>query len=456
MKIIYLIRGAIAKAIKFVNLPLILCIKFAAYFWLFHYVTGMDGFLPGLKINSLPIQIVLAVLSTILPNRCGVFLAILLGLANIWKVTMLGTAVSAILFLLVYITTSRLFPDHVYMLILVPLALHYKLYLMLPVVAGMYIGVIAIIPMILGVVFSILLGLLPEFMKLQMPEKVDAIPQMLANVFKYVFNQVLHNDTLIFLMILFTVVVVLIYLLRKIDVNYGNYIALLAGIVVGVVCISMGRMTFDITESSQAVIKNAVGTFLILAFCEFMRTALNYEAIQRLAFEDDEYEYHVTVIPKVGIPDDKKRAEDEDEIEDEEDEPIPEPEMSVDRHRSHRRQRPVREIPEAPAPAPKAPVEEPTQRVEPVAEPTQRIEPVQEPEQPEIVELWAEPEPEAPAVEEPAEPAFVPEPSVFAPEQPEPQPEPQREYVPEPQIEKKQEPAPTKQDDSIDSFFEED
>ena len=417
MKIIYLIRGAIAKAIKFINLPLILGIKFAAYFWLFHYVAGMDGFLPGLKINSLMIQIVLAVISTILPNRCGVLLAIILALANIWKITMLGTAVTAAVFLFIYITTSRLFPDQVYMLILVPLALHYKLYLMLPVVAGMYIGVISIIPMILGVVFSIALGLLPEFMKLQMPEKIDAVPQMLANVFKYVFNQILHNDTLVFLMILFTVIVVLIYLLRKIDINFGNYIALLAGCAVGVVCISMARVTFNIQEPSEMVLKYAIGTFLILAFCEFMRTALNYEAIQRLAFEDDEYQYHVTVIPKVGIPD-FKRKKDEDEDLDEDDEAVKDGEAFVDK--------PADEL--WPADEALPPASEPVARPvneRPVIDQTRRIDAVQDQaEQP--VELYPEaPQPEAPAREDPT--------PIQQPVQPQPQ----------------------KNDEAIDSFFEE-
>ena len=424
MKIIYLIRGAIAKAIKFINLPLILAIKFAAYFWLFHYVARMDGFLPGLKINSLPIQIVLAIISTILPNRCGVLLAIILALANIWKITMLGTAVTAAVFLFIYITTSRLFPDQVYMLILVPLALHYKLYLMLPVVAGMYIGVIAIIPMILGVVFSIALGLLPEFMKLQMPEKIDAVPQMLANVFKYVFNQILHNDTLVFLMILFTVIVVLIYLLRKIDINFGNYIALLAGCVVGVVCISMARVTFDIQEPSEMVLKYAIGTFLILAFCEFMRTALNYEAIQRLAFEDDEYQYHVTVIPKVGIPDFKRKKDDDEEYEDEPEEDE-DGEAFVDEPAE----------PRWPADEPLPPAPEPAERPaaeRPASEPTQRIEAVQDlQEQP--VELYPEqPQPEVPAQSDQA----LVQPSL-----------PQQDI---PQLPQKQ-----KKDDSIESFFEE-
>ncbi len=422
MKIIYLIRGIIAKTIKFVNLPLLLFIKFVAYFWLFHYVVGIDGFLPGLKINSFMVQVALAVISTILPNRCGVLLAILLGLANIWKITMLGTAVTGVLFLVVYITTSRLFPDQVYMLILVPLALHYKLYLMLPVVAGMYIGVISIIPMILGVVFSILLGLLPEFMKLQMPAKVDEVPQMLANVFKYVFNQVLHNDTLIFLMILFTVIVVLIYLLRKIDVNYANYIAILAGCAVGVVCISMARMTFAIPDSSQTVLKYAIGTFLILAFCEFFRTALNYEAIQRLAFEDDEYQYHVTVIPKVGIPDFDKPKKEEPEPEPVEEDDDDTPELTVDTKHGPRRREPL-DIPPAPVPnrpAERKPVEEHTRRIEAVQEPPKAPEkvPMLQESQEQVEELW----PDAPQQEAAEEIPFQLEPQPEIPEAPIPEP----------------------------------
>ncbi len=321
MNIILRVRGFISRFIKRFNLPIITLLKFGAYFLLFHYVAGIDGFAEGLRINSLPVQVILAVLSTLLPNRCGVFLAIVLMLANMWQLTVVGTGVAAVLFLFVYIMTSRMFPDQVYLLALVPLCLHYKLYIVLPVVAGMYIGVIALIPMIFGVIMAILLGLLPDFMTLTMPEKIDAVPQMLSNIFKYTFNQVLHNDMLIFLMILFTVVVVLIYLLRKIEINFGNYIALLAGVALGVICLLMGKISFDIPDTGSSILGHAVITFLILAFFEFMRTALNYEYAQYLSFEDDEYEYHVRVIPKIDLAGRKKKQPEES---------LPEPETPQD------------------------------------------------------------------------------------------------------------------------------
>ena len=168
---------------------------------------------------------------------------------------------------------------------------------------------------------AILLGLLPDFMTLTMPEKIDAVPQMLSNIFKYTFNQVLHNDMLIFLMILFTVVVVLIYLLRKIEINFGNYIALLAGVALGVICLLMGKISFDIPDTGSSILGHAVITFLILAFFEFMRTALNYEYAQYLSFEDDEYEYHVRVIPKIDLAGRKKKQPEE---------ALPEPETPQD------------------------------------------------------------------------------------------------------------------------------
>ena len=312
MNIIFRIRGFICRFIKRINLPLLAVLKFGAYFMLFHYVAGLEGFQAGLKINSLMVQIILAVIATILPNRHGIFLAIVMLLGNIWQITQIGTAVAGILFLFVYIMTARLFPDQVYMLALVPLCLHYKLYLVLPAFAGMYIGVIAIVPMIAGVIVSILMGLLPEFMALVMPEKIDAIPQMLSNVFKYAFDQVIHNETLLFLMILFTVVITLIYLLQKIEVNYGSYFAITAGLVLGVLTIIMARSSFEIAEPNSEIIKQAVVAWVIMLFLEFMHKALDYEATERLSFEDDEYEYHVTLIPKIyGGKKKKKKPADE-------------------------------------------------------------------------------------------------------------------------------------------------
>lgn len=431
MNIIFLVRGAIGRFLKRFNLPFGAIIKFIGYFLLFHYVAGMEGFAAGARINSLPVQLILALLSMILPSRCGILLAIVLMLANIWKVTMLGTAVAGILFLFVYIMTSRLFPDQVYMLALVPLCLHYKLYLLLPVAAGMYVGVIALIPMIMGIIVHILLGLVPEFMTLQMPEKIDAIPKVVTNVFKYVFSQILNNDTLIFLMILFTVIVVLIFLLRKIEINYGAYIALLAGVVLGVICMIMGKVTFDIADSTQSIIGHAAITLVILALIEFMRTALDYEAMQRLSFEDDEYEYHVTLIPKIDLTKDTREAKRRERAEriarEEEEERLEEERIAAEKEARRKAKAERRALKKQAAETPELPA--PQESAKPAERQTQRVPETRKPSEP------------GPAVEQPTQ--RVPDASETIKEQPKKEPA------------KPEKKTQSKTDTAFNSFFEE-
>lgn len=308
METIYLIRGSIGKFIKSFDMVIKAILKIGAYYLLFHYVSNIEGFAGQGLVNSLPAHLVLAVVSMLLPNRCGILLAILLGLYNISQVTVLGAGIAAVFFLVLYIMTSRLFPDHVYMLAIVPLVLHFKMYLLLPLIAGMYMGVVALIPMILGAVMAILMTLIPEFMNLQMPAGVDQLPQILSDIFKYGFNQILHNEELIFVAIIFTGVVVLVHLLHKMEINYGAYIAIIAGTVLGLVCMFMGKMTFGITDSYMGIIGRALLSFVIVVIAEFMHAALDYQSTQKLSFEDDEYQYYVTVIPKISVSKPKREV----------------------------------------------------------------------------------------------------------------------------------------------------
>lgn len=308
METIYLIRGSIGKFIKSFDLVLTAILKILAYYMLFRYVSNIEGITGSGMLSSLPVHLILAIVSMMLPNRCGILLAILLGLYNMSQVTMLGAGIAAVFFLTLYIAASRLFPDHVYMLALVPLVLHFKMYLLLPLIAGMYLGVVALIPMILGAIMNVILKLIPEFLALQMPKNVDELPAILSDIFKYGFNQILHNEEIVFIAIICTGVIILVHLLRKMEINYGAYIALVAGTVLGFVCLFMGKLTFGITDSYLSIIGKGVLAMLIVALIEFMHAALDYQSTQKLSFEDEEYQYYVTVIPKISVSKPKREV----------------------------------------------------------------------------------------------------------------------------------------------------
>lgn len=418
METIYLIRASIGKFIKRFDLIIRAALKFAAYFLLFHYVSGIEGFQGTGLLNSMPVHAVLAVVSLLLPNRCGILLAIALGLANIFQITVLGAVVAAVFFLVVYLMTARLFPDHVYMLALVPLCLHFKLYLLFPLIAGMYLGLISLIPMLCGAIMSVMMTLIPEFLKLKMSSNLDEMPQILSDVFKYGFNQVIHNEELIFIVIIFTGVVVLIYLLRRMEVNYGSYIAMGAGTILGIVCLIMGKMTFGISDSYAGMILRALLSLLIVAGVEFMHAALNYEATQKLSFEDEEYQYYVTVIPKITVGKPKREIKTITEVNRE----IPEETEKKDVLKVNAK------VSAPPEPARKS-VDSPTIDYHPLEE-------AREEELPEPQELWENAAPQTDTVQE-APRRVVPEP-----------------VKREPSASEAAKPYKTEEDGSLASFFE--
>ena len=178
----------------------------------------------------------LAMAAVLLPHRCGVLLSFVLAIVNMTQVSLIGGIIGGVFLVILYITIARLFPDHVYMLLLVPLCINLKMYLLVPLFAGLFVGSIAIVPIIGGTLLWGFIQVLPKFLEMEQAA-LDALPKMISDVVVYSLEQIFRNETLIFLVFVFSGVVLLVNLLNKISMDYIQYISIAVGMVMGMVCL---------------------------------------------------------------------------------------------------------------------------------------------------------------------------------------------------------------------------
>ena len=297
---VYQVRGIVAKLIKQYEFVLKILLKFAAYLLVFHLVSGYDGFTGKGIYNLLPVHMVLAMVAVLLPHRCGVLFSFVLAIINMTQVSLVGGIIGGAFLVILYITIARLFPDHVYMLLLVPLCINMKMYLLIPLFAGLFVGSISIVPIIGGTLLWGFIQVLPKFLEVEQAA-LDALPKMIADVVVYSLEQIFRNETLIFMVIVFSGVVLLVSLLNKISMNYIHYISLGIGTVMGMVCLIVGKIALGLDSGYAAIILLSILSLLFIGLLEFMHMALNYQAAQKVAFEDDDYYYYVRVIPKINM-----------------------------------------------------------------------------------------------------------------------------------------------------------
>lgn len=297
---LYQIRAVISKYAKKYELILKVVLKFTAFLVLFQTISGAEMYAGEGVFNSFSAHLIFALVATLLPSRTGVLLAIALTIYNIFQSSVIGAAIVGLMMLVLYVAVVRMFPDQVYFLMLIPICIQWQLYLLAPIFAGLYVGVIAVVPVVAGILMWGLIQIIPAFMSLQMGESLDLLPKMISDASTYGLDQMTKNNQMMYLMMISVGIILLVSLLKKLRLDHMRYIALGAGGILGIVCLIMGSVAGEFSGNLIVIVLLGIAVILGIAALEFFRLALNYQSVQNLDFEDEEYYYQVRLIPKIN------------------------------------------------------------------------------------------------------------------------------------------------------------
>ncbi len=295
-------RNVLPKILQHSQLIIRYALKFLLFFIAFRMISGMEIFSPyaSAVLNSSLVQVVMAAVCMLLPNRSGALAALILLVYNIFQSSLIGSIIVGLILLLIYIASANLFPDDTFLLLLVPIFIHFNWYLAIPLFAGMYLGLGSAVPVVLGVMAYGVLDIIPIFMDLQMGSSIDQLPQLITSASSSGLSQLTHNDSMVFLIVLSGLVVLCVGLLRKLHVRYNRYISLGTGSILGLILLFIGLYKGKVVGSAPAVILWAVLAIAILFALEVLHVSLNYKEARNLEFEDDDYMYQVRMIPKIN------------------------------------------------------------------------------------------------------------------------------------------------------------
>lgn len=303
MKVINLIRGYINKYVKQFGFILKPLIKFVGFFAAFRIISTLPFFKAEGLLNSPLVSLVLAGICIFLPNRFGVLLAFLLASYNAIKTSLFGGIIIMIFLLAILIIADRFTPEYSYFLLLIPIALHFKLYLLVPLAAGLWVGAAAILPVAFGTIVYGLYNIAPAMMALENGElSLSELPKLLTAAADKGLSEISSNSVIIFLLITFAVVTLLVALFSKMQFDYVRYIALALGTFLGVICLLICRSSFDLKESVGGILLGGFVSLIVVAVLEFIHLPLNFTGAEILTFEDDTSFYQVRVTPKAVVP----------------------------------------------------------------------------------------------------------------------------------------------------------
>ena len=270
-------------------------IKFVAAFVTFTMINKVIG--NNLKLEKTVVVLLVSLLCAFTPSSILVFLAMAFVILHVAAVSPFMALFAALIFVVLYCFFLRFAPQYGYVVVAIPILSTLHVPYLVPILMGLVANPITILPSACGVIVYYMLQILQEHTVVSDSFALDDILPFYTKVFEALID---CKDILIVSGV-FAVVIIVVYTVRKLKMEYAAELAILAGAVVNV----FGFLICDLRFDTRVTIGSMIGGTLLSALAAFValffKRVLDYTAVENVQFEDDDYYYYVKAVPKIEI-----------------------------------------------------------------------------------------------------------------------------------------------------------
>lgn len=242
-------------------------------------------------------SLALAAICTFLPLMVTVVMATVLILAHMFAVSLGTLAVTAIVFLIMYIFYLRLTPKMALIVLLTPLTFALKIPYVIPIACGLVAAPVSLVAIACGTIVFYMM----EYVKKSAAAIEGAGTKgMLTQVANYA-KQVFQNKEMWVIIVAFIICFFVVYTLRRQSIDHAWKIAIIAGAIASIIVIAAGDIALGVHTSYGTLIGGSIAAVAIGLVLELFFFTVDYARSENLQFEDDEYYYYVKAIPRVSI-----------------------------------------------------------------------------------------------------------------------------------------------------------
>lgn len=269
--------------------------KFILSFIVFWCISDNMGY--DTRFTGGGVLFLLSLLGAFIPSSVLVFLAGVLSVVHIYYISKILSIIVVMMFLVLYLLFARFTPKYGYVLLAVPVLYLFKMPYLMPLFLGMTATPLAILPMLCGTVIYYLFVVVKDAAQLSVNNSVEDI----LALYKYVVDALLGNKLMLLSMAVFSVVLICVYVIRRTSITYSFYIAIGVGALINIIGFLLGGLGFDFTGMASEIVLGTIFSVVITLIVQFFRLTLDYSAVERTQFEDDDYYYYVKAVPKMKV-----------------------------------------------------------------------------------------------------------------------------------------------------------
>ncbi len=253
-----------------------------------------EGFFSGYKW----IFPIVAVACGFLPDAIGILSIVAIVGIEVWQISTVQAVTLLMMIAIFFLLFGRKAKEQWYMLISVPTLSALHMGFSVPVVSALFAGPSLIPALVMGVIIRFSLEGVAEYTATA--QRIAGDTNMFAPL-QYLINYIISNRLLWVALIVYTLTFTVVYLLRKMNFKYSPQIAILVGSIVLYTLEMVSNIIWELELNLILTSLLVILTMGIAYLFQFMHISLDYHGTRKLQFEDDEYCYYVTAIPKYNV-----------------------------------------------------------------------------------------------------------------------------------------------------------
>ena len=289
------VRAHILRFLQKFQLVVEPVIKFIIAFAVFRSINNAIGHQELLM--SLPAELLLSLLGTFTPSVLLVLLAAVVSLAHVYVASPLLAILVAVLMAILYCFIARFSGKYGYVVLAVPILFLLKIPYVVPLILGLVATPMAVIPAACGVMVYRMFVVISDFALADETMGIEDILEMYIDV----IDRLVADKQMIITIAVFFVMILVMYLMRKLAIEYVFEISIAVGAIVCILGFLIADMVMQTELNIISMVFGTVGAMLIALVFQFFRLALDYTAVERVQFEDDDYYYYVKAVPKMDL-----------------------------------------------------------------------------------------------------------------------------------------------------------
>ena len=258
-------------------------------------INGKIGYMH--RLDDISIVLIVALMCSFMPMNFIIFIAAVFTVLHMYALSLECAAVALVLFLVMFLLYFRFSPKDTLVVLLTPICFVLKIPYAIPLTMGLIGTPASVISVGCGVVVSYLISYIAD--------SATALSGMdtedVATKFRFIVDGLLDNKEMLLTIFAFAVTIVIVYLIKRMSVNYSWTIAMIAGAIADVMILLIGDLIFDTNVSIVGIIIGTVFSILIAKIVEFFAFHVDYSRVEKVQFEDDEYYYYVKAVPKITV-----------------------------------------------------------------------------------------------------------------------------------------------------------